>query len=281
MPTLPATTFAALHRAHPERDFLLLSASISRKLHHELALLLAAERHHARCTIFLNTLGGDSDAGYRIARCLQEHYEHIRLVIPGYCKSAGTLIAIGAHELAIGDLGELGPLDMQIAKPTELLEHGSVLDITQALDAISAHTRSVFFKVLIEMRQQGHLSTRLAGELATAVATSVARPLYKQIDALTLGEYQRAGQIVKAYAERLCFVSKSLCENVIDYLIAAYPSHSFVIDRTEARELFNFVDCPSKEEAEICHILKQAMDKHSELTPTFIRENTDIFGGIV
>ncbi|SDG16478.1 MULTISPECIES: hypothetical protein [unclassified Duganella] len=166
MPTLPPAIVAALRHAHPERDFLLLSASISRKLHHELATLIANGKHHTSCTIFLCTLGGDSDAGYRIARCLQDHYVHIRLVITSYCKSAGTLIAIGAHELAIGDLGELGPLDMQIAKPTELLEHGSVLDIAQALEAISAHTRSVFFKVLIEIRQQGHLSTPIAGEMA-------------------------------------------------------------------------------------------------------------------
>lgn len=130
MPTLPADIFTALQHAHPERDFLLLSASISRKLHRELAQLLSRERQHPRCTIFLCTLGGDSDAGYRIARCLQDNYEHIRLVIPSYCKSAGTLIAIGAHELAIGDLGELGSLDMQIAKPTELNERGAVLDVT-------------------------------------------------------------------------------------------------------------------------------------------------------
>lgn len=88
MPTLPADIFTALQHAHPERDFLLPSASISRKLHRELAQLLSRERQHPRCTIFLCTLGGDSDAGYRIARCLQDNYEHIRLVIPSYCKSA-------------------------------------------------------------------------------------------------------------------------------------------------------------------------------------------------
>ena len=162
MLTLPATIVAALHQAHPDRDFLLLSASITRKLYRELARLVANDKRHARCTIFLCTLGGDSDAGYRIARCLQQNYEHIRLVIPSYCKSAGTLIAIGAHELAIGDLGELGPLDMQIAKPTELQEHGSVLGITEALNSTESHIIELFLKALIEIRKNGHLSTVLA-----------------------------------------------------------------------------------------------------------------------
>lgn len=97
---LPAA-IEALRRAQPGRDFLLVSASISRKLHRELSGLIAGGKQHAECTVFLCTMGGDSDAGFRIGRCLQQHYEHIRLAIPSYCKSAGTLIAIGAHELAI------------------------------------------------------------------------------------------------------------------------------------------------------------------------------------
>ena len=43
MPDLP-TAIDALRRAHPERDFLLLSASISRKLHRELSLLIKEDR---------------------------------------------------------------------------------------------------------------------------------------------------------------------------------------------------------------------------------------------
>jgi ClpP class serine protease len=41
--------------------------------------------------------------------------------VSGYCKSAGTLIALGANELAFGEHGELGPLDVQIAKRDEVL----------------------------------------------------------------------------------------------------------------------------------------------------------------
>ncbi len=45
------------------------------------------------------TEGGDADPAYRIARCLQDHYDRFSLFVSGYCKSAGTLVALGAHEL--------------------------------------------------------------------------------------------------------------------------------------------------------------------------------------
>ncbi|WP_250910091.1 SDH family Clp fold serine proteinase [Escherichia coli] len=62
------------------------------------------------------TYGGDPSAGYRIGRALQHNYEHITVLVVGPCKSAGTLMAVAAHKLVIGDMGELGPLDIQLKK---------------------------------------------------------------------------------------------------------------------------------------------------------------------
>ncbi|MGL6436316.1 SDH family Clp fold serine proteinase [Aeromonas caviae] len=59
--------------------------------------------------LVLVTPGGDPDAGFRIGRALNHHYEKVTILIPDICKSAGTLIAVAANELIIGDLGELGP----------------------------------------------------------------------------------------------------------------------------------------------------------------------------
>lgn len=273
MPTLPTAIVVALCHAHPERDFLLLSASITRKLHRELVQLFAAGRRHSRCTIFLCTLGGDSDAGYRIARCLQEYYQHIRLVIPSYCKSAGTLIAIGAHELAIGDLGELGPLDMQIAKPNELNERGSVLDVTEALNAISLHISDLFLGTLFDIRKNGYLSTLVAARFAARIAASAIAPLYSQIDPVRLGAIQRAVRVAEHYGRRLNHASAALLPDALDRLIGNYPSHSFVIDRAEAAELFRHVECPSSEEVAICDTLWEFLSGPAEISPSYLRED--------
>jgi ClpP class serine protease len=86
--------------------------------------------------LILVTEGGDPDAAYRIARCFQEHYELFTCIVPGYCKSAGTLITIGAHELVMTDGGELGPLDIQMSKKDELWESQSGLTVAAALNAL-------------------------------------------------------------------------------------------------------------------------------------------------
>ena len=94
-------------------------------------------RRRKNILLLLVTTGGDADPAYRIARCLQTKYERFFLYVSGYCKSAGTLVATGAHELVISDHGELGPLDVQMSKKDELWEvlvrphcHGHPVSIT-------------------------------------------------------------------------------------------------------------------------------------------------------
>lgn len=183
-----------------------------------------------------------------------------------FCKSAGTLIAIGANELAIGDLGELGPLDVQVSKPTEILERGSGLDYTQALSVALEHALAAFGQSLLQMRG-GHLrlSTKLAGELACRLACGVVEPLYAQIDPNRIGEMQRAIQIAHDYGRRLDGHGSNLLEGALDRLVAGYPSHGFVIDRKEARQLFRKVDALTTAEQAACQALWILVKEQAEV----------------
>lgn len=89
----------------------------------------ASSLKRSGCLLILGTRGGDADAAYKIARIIKHHYSKFTLLIPGLCKSAGSLIAIGADDLVIADDGELGPLDVQLGKRDELFEYSSGLDI--------------------------------------------------------------------------------------------------------------------------------------------------------
>lgn len=64
--------------------------------------------------LFLTTYGGDASQAYRIARTFQNFREKFYLCIPSYCKSAGTLIALGATEIFLSAAAELGPLGVQL-----------------------------------------------------------------------------------------------------------------------------------------------------------------------
>jgi Serine dehydrogenase proteinase len=261
-----------------EKDIILVSHTIDRELHYKLTKLLnkRQKKTNKKCTLFLTTFGGDPHAGYRIARCLRHHYEHLRLVIPSYCKSAGTLITISADELAIGDLGELGPLDIQVSKPSEIQERASGLDIIQALEAIQLHSLSVFRATLLDIRLGARLSTRMAGEFASKVAIGAAESLYAQIDPNKLGEMQRAMQITFDYGSRLNNHSNNLNENTLSELVGGYPSHSFVIDRKEAKELFNNVDHPTELECALSEIFWEKFQTETNFGPQLIGEDAII-----
>ena len=65
----------------------------------------------------LNTPGGDIDAADKIVRVLRRRVGSngfLRIVVPDYAKSAGTLIALGADAIVMSDSSELGPIDPQI-----------------------------------------------------------------------------------------------------------------------------------------------------------------------
>jgi hypothetical protein len=268
-----ANAHAVFRSEAGDRDIIVVSREISRQLHLDLTEKIAEHKVHSKCTLFLTTRGGDPHGGYRFARCLRHHYDHVRLVIPSLCKSAGTLVAIAADELAIGDLGELGPLDIQVHKGSEMMERSSGLDIVQAMQSIRQHTQDAYRKALIEFRGGARLSTQLAGEFAASIAVGIAAPLYAQIDPIRLGEMQRAMKIARDYGERLDRHTSSLRPRALDRLVADYPSHSFVIDRKEAGEIFKSVESPTQAEKELYSAMWVILEEEADFGPEFISED--------
>lgn len=265
-----AEALAGLLRSSPDRDFLLISHPINRGLHYKLTELLELKKKSEFCTVFLTTGGGDPNGGYRAARCLRHYYKHVRLVVPSFCKSAGTLFAIAANELAIGDLGELGPLDIQVRKGSELQERSSGLDIMQAVQAVTVQTQDAFHRIMMGTRNLG-LSTRLCAEFAATVASGIAAPLVGQIDPIRLGEMQRATRVAFEYGQRLNEHAQNLKDGALETLISAYPAHGFVIDRKEAGELFHRVSHLTKEEQAFCKAFWNHVGFEEEnLPPIFI-----------
>lgn len=221
--------------------------------------------------LILNTVGGNPDAAYKIAKHLQHRYKKFTLLIACFCKSAGTLIAIGANELIFAEGGELGPLDVQLRKDHELGgEFTSGLDVMSALDTLNTKTLEMFTEFLTEIRFGGQLSTDVASEMATSVVTALYRSLYKQIDPMTLGNIARSMTIAQSYGIRLDQKGGNLKSGALARLISDYPSHSFVIDYEEARELFKKVRKCNAIEANFAALVTQThLDKIGQ-TPPFV-----------
>jgi hypothetical protein len=217
--------------------------------------------------LVLVTYGGDANASYRIARALGHHYpQDFRLFVPDVCKSAGTLVTLGASELIISDRGELGPLDVQIQKKDELFEVSSGLDIIQSLVAIQQQVLNAFRDYLIELRLAGRMGTRIAAQLSSEMACKVITPIAAQIDPVRLGEHQRALRIAQHYGERLIEKFGNAGADTVEQLLVGYPSHSFVIDRKEARNLFRKVRAPNAGENLLELALQRRTNKFSNVS---------------
>lgn len=217
-----------------------------------------------RALLIIGTPGGDPDAGFRIARALQHTYpkEGFDALVPRYCKSAGTLVLLGAKKLYMADRSELGPLDIQIKKGDELFGRNSGLDINQAVDFLKDEAVSTFSAYMYKLVRQG-LSTKVATDIATKLVNGLFNPIAAQIEPLRLAEMQRATTVTYAYGNRLADVGGNVAPGGLETLVGGYPSHGFVIDRREARAIFKVVESPKGELAKLCYDFQK---KHAAQT---------------
>ena len=80
-------------------DYILYSGPIERYKDLDIITTISKEQKSKSATLILCTSGGSPDAAYKIGIYLQSRYNEISVLIPGICKSAGTLLAIAAKEL--------------------------------------------------------------------------------------------------------------------------------------------------------------------------------------
>lgn len=227
-------------------DLLLYNAPIERHLDQRVIELCCQLKRRKNVALFLVTSGGNADAAYRIAACLQNKYERFLLFVPGYCKSAGTLVALGAHEVVISDQGENGPLDVQMAQKDELISSESGLTATAALKAMNEQAFAAFEEFLLKITKGAgpSLSTKTVADIAIKMTCGLFSHIYQQIDPMHVGEAERALEVAKAYGARLVSRSKNLQGETIEsleHLISHYPSHGFIIDYREAKRIFKNV----------------------------------------
>lgn len=247
------------HFSDNDTDLIVYSGAIARDGYDKLCQTLQ-EPKRSKLLLILNTYGGDPNAGYRIARAAIHNYgaPNFRILVPSYCKSAGTLICIGASALIMADQAELGPLDVQLRKQDELFQQSSGLDILRGVTYLQNEALQSFKTYLIDINGGAVLSTRVASEIASELVIGLYEPLFAQVDPVKLGEMNAALQIAQHYGDRLNRNSGSLAEGALNQLIMGYPTHGFVIDRAEARTLFRDVRAPDDTEKELCALFRNS-----------------------
>jgi hypothetical protein len=195
----------------------------------------------------LATYGGSANSAFRIGRFFQSFYKRFGVLVLSYCKSAGTIITLGAHRFIMSDFAELGPLDVQLSKRDELWERRSGLLLRSALTSLKDGADDFFrsFMISIKAISRGSVRFKLASELAAEMTKGVFAPIYSQITPEALGEDWQELHVAYEYGKRLADVGGLVSEAAINKLVHDYPSHDFVIDKQEARTLFSQIEDPT------------------------------------
>jgi hypothetical protein len=228
-------------------DFLLINHDIDSSLFGRVHECVTTKRQNDKVVVLVVTYGGLANVAYRVGRFLQTLYEEVVVFVPSVCKSAGTLLVAAAHRLMILGFGELGPLDVQLFRRDEIWGQRSGLTTRSALQDLKEHTFELFdhFILSIVAKSQGAVSFRLAAEIAAKAAGQMMSSIYAQINPEALGQDFMDLRVAERYCERLNKKSGNIRLGAIHRLVYDYPSHDFVIDFEEAKEIFHNVELPT------------------------------------
>lgn len=197
--------------------------------------------------LILITHGGLANSAYQMARLLQESYKSFALFCPSRCKSAGTLIALGASKLIMDHFGDLGPLDVQLVKQNEIIARKSGLLAKSSFDALADASWELYERLMIgiSLKSRGNVSSKLASELSATMASTMMQPIYAQVNPEIVGSENRDLDIALQYGRRLAEIGGNASPEQVYQLVHGYPSHDFIIDSREAEELFKQIELPT------------------------------------
>jgi len=163
--------------------------------------------------LIVHSSGGKIEPAYLISKtCKSLSDNKFSVAIPRRAKSAATLISIGADEIHMGILSQLGPIDPQV-NGLPALGMFNALNTIAKLVCDNPGSTDLFSKVISD-----------------------------KLDLRVLGYLGRISESAVQYAERL-LAAKTLpsgrsAQQLADRLVNHYKDHSFVIDAEETKELF-------------------------------------------
>jgi membrane-bound ClpP family serine protease len=171
--------------------------------------------------LFLQSSGGFLDSAYKNVRILKEYCSELNVIVPLMAKSAATVMCLGANEIVMTVFAELGPIDPIVPNPSNPQIHVPARAIRDFFEFLSS----------TETAEKSMVDIQIKEKMAVA------------LDPYLIGSYQTALKSAKQIAEKLLKENAlkgknaSVIDDAVKKLTEEYFSHSFVIDRNEAREI--------------------------------------------
>lgn len=174
-----------------------------------------------RIDLFLHSYGGAIDTPYKVVMLIREFCKEFAVIVPFAAKSAASMLVLGADEVIMGPISELGPIDPLVKHPVYKDELIPVQAVWHCLD---------------------YLQRSIVNCADMEVAELMVTPILNMLDPWLIGDYEKTIKASRQYAnillsrymlkdnlEQVSIVSKALTEG--------YFSHGYPIGRLEAKEI--------------------------------------------
>jgi hypothetical protein len=186
--------------------------------------------------LLLITRGGHTLTPPRLMSLIREFAEEVSVLVPYMSHSAGTLIALGADEIVMGAMGELGPVDPSVSN-----QFNPVLS-TEDIQGTAPKPRpripiSVEDVISYVNFAKGHSKLDAAG-MATAFSA-----LTNLVHPLALGNILRNHNLIRHLARRLLLMhmdeaeDKEKLDGIVRTLTEELYAHDNLITRDEAPKI--------------------------------------------
>lgn len=232
---------AALHGSHAVVYHGMIDHDAPRVLYEHLRRLGRVPR----LDLVIATNGGTATAARRLALLLHDYTDRLTVLVPHRARSAGTLLCLGAHELVLGPLAELSPLDPQIGS--------SAAPRPGEPAVISAEDMRAFR----EMAEQWFGVERAEDRL------SLFGLLAQRVFPGSLGAFYRADRLIRDMAHELLRyqlpdAGPAGRDLIVDRLVGGFHAHDYAITRAQAKDLgLRVRDADPREEELLWTILRQ------------------------
>lgn len=191
--------------------------------------------HTKKIDLVLHSYGGAVDTPYKVVMLIREFCEEFAVIVPFAAKSAASMIVLGADEVVMGPISELGPIDPLVKHP-------------------------VYEDILVPVQAVWHCFDYLQRSIASSndpgITGFMVTPLLNKLDPWLIGDYEKTIKASRQYSETL--LSRYMLKNdharvpiVTQALTEGYFSHGYPIGRLEAKELGLNVTEASGEEWDI------------------------------
>ena len=190
--------------------------------------------HQDRLGLWISSRGGATEVPVKLVSLMREYTDWFAVLVPYRAHSAATQVALGADEIVMTPMSELGPVDPSRRHPL-LPKEGTGPGGPVPIPISVQDLRHVLQFVEREVGGREKLTPEAAATVYTA--------LFEKVHPLAIGALEQSWGLAQQVCERVLSThvdpekEADQIKEIVDRLSDHYKSHLYQIDRREAKEI--------------------------------------------